>query len=595
MTYAMRLNDGALMEDGEGVSHVGGFTVNVIADGTGFGNPEPLVKTMNTLMTQGSWETSGAMGNRAPALVIEVEGDTADGLNAGEVWLSALMHRGQLEWLPPGQTVWTVFDVMTAYIERTMDARWDLDEKIWVRYYRVPIKALPYARSPQLTITPAEPPVSTPLVDVLVNDGSSATGWSGAVISGSYLGAGTPVTPTVVSGAVRTTRTGTGSTTNFIGERFTFAAAIPVATPYLRVDLRAFRSSPSMDVALFEVAGSYVPVKFAWRSVASLGGEVTASTAYYLVPDGATAVRVLAYIASSTVTSPYLEVDQIRRVSRLPDTPTGRQKVASLNPGGSAPADGSLHVGHATSALGKVVFHTYPLGRPTPALMQYRTSAAGAADATMINNAKVSISAADLVLTVPDPQLPTHGRASLWAKIDVITAPSTVTWTVTPTTGGTAVGQVQTGSTVIPLGSAQLVPLGLINLPGAVTGPAGAAVITLRRTAGTGSVTVDEVWAFAVDDDSALTIVDTGSSTPASGGSSNHMWINAPTPERPAGEVLIGTSVEDARWPAAIQASEIHKLPAEGVSVLTVTTNASDASTDFTHYKRWTHHAAETS
>ena len=188
MTWAMRLNGGDLMADGEGVHHAGGFTVNVIADGTGFGSPEPLIRTMNTLMTQGTWETLGPLQNRDPALVIEITGDTPDGLNAGEVWLSALMGSGALERLPPDQTVWTVFDVIWSYIQRTTDARWDLDDAAYVRYYRIPIRSLPHARSPELTVTPAAP---STVVDVVVTDGSSATGWAGAYVNpggGSKIG-----------------------------------------------------------------------------------------------------------------------------------------------------------------------------------------------------------------------------------------------------------------------------------------------------------------------------------------------------------------------------------------------------------------------
>lgn len=601
MTWAMRLNGGDLAIDGEEVRHEtpgGAFYVRVIKDGTGFGNREPLTRTINTLMTQGSWEVIDQFANRAPALVIEIEGETGDGLNAGEVWLSDLMKPGSLEWLPPRQSVWTVFDVVSCYIDRTEDGDWDLDEDRWIRVYRVPIKALPHARSQQLTVTPAQP-AGEP-VDVLVTDGSTAAGWRAGWSRTAPSPAGGTLTPTVVSGAVRATYPDDDPAVRndmAVFLEYDFGSVVPAETPYLQVDLRRVMTTPNSYTAIATTAdGERAMVHARQSTEANLGGNVRAVTLHYLLPAGTTKVRITATTPQVSNFAPtYVEVDQVRRQSRLPESGTGRQKVASLYPGGSAPTDGSLHVSHPTDALGKVIVATYPLGRPSPALMQYRTALSQTAlveDATMINGARWQIQTQDLELTVPDAALPTRGLAALWVKISHIVA-ITVRWTIQPLAGGVAVGTPQTGEVAFTGAGQQLVPLGLVDLPGWVVGPDGAVRITFERISSTGGVAFDEVYAFGQDEYSGLTIVDAGSGAVSSGGASNQLWVNAPSVDHPAGEVLIGTNFGDARWPSTIRSTQVHKFPRDGVSVLTATLDAVDALTDLTHYMRWTHHAAK--
>lgn len=590
---SLRLNGGDLIVDGGRVPHAsaaGIFYSDVIADGTGFGNSEPLVRAINTLMTQGSWETLGPFGNRSPAIVVEIEGTNADALNAGEVWLSSLMNPGALEWLPPGQTVWTVFDAVWCYISRSEDERWDIDENAWTRRYLIPIKSLPHARSPELTVTPAVDDT----VDIQITDGSSTTNWAGRVYPAAAGSAGTAITPAVVSGALRVTSSGSTSA-GYLAADYTFTGAIPTTTPYLRVDARAYLSQLAAAQTYFLVSGTWVSVSPTQRTTTPPDlGNIVASTSYYKVPAGATALRVTSQITGLR-TSPYLEVDQIRRVSRVPASTTNRQKVGAIYPGGSAPADGSLHVSHPVSSLGKTIVHTYPLGRSSPALMQYRTSVqTPTADTSAINGQRINFSTAVLDLSVQANQVP-DCQVALWGKFQVDTAPVTFTWNVIPSMGGQVIGPLQTGVITLPVGTNQLVGIGLVSLPGVKTGSAGSALVRFTKTGGTGSISADEVWAFGTDEFSALTIVDAASGTPASGGPSTNLWINAPTVDAPAGQVLIGTTVEDARWPASVPSMQIHRFPREGVSYFVATFDAADASTDFTHYKRWTHHAAETS
>lgn len=601
---SMRLNGGDLISAGSRVVHstpVGNFWTDVLSEGTTFGNSEPLVRTISTLMTQGSWEALGPFGNRAPAIVVEIEGETADALNAGEVWLSALMGPGELEWLPPGQTVWTVFDAVWCYINRSEDDRWDLDENVWKRRYAIPIKSLPNARSQSLTLMAAEG--AGTITDVLVTDGSSATGWTGGWNRSKPVFAIGTVTPTVVTGAVRATEP-TPSTDRDVAIylEYAFGSTVPTATPYLRVDVRWRAASPVSHNGVANTTTGIKQISPARMSTETSGGTGStayrARTFYYRLPDGTTTFR---HTVSSGVVSSYtpawVEVDQVRRMSRLPDLGTNRQRALTLIPGGSAPADGSLHVSHPTDALGKVLVSTFPIGRPSPALMQYRTSAGGSAqvvDATQANGEYWTVTSTPLVLTIPDSGLPTRGAAALWAKVTNVGA-ITLGWTLQPQSGGVSVGQPQTGTIVLPSLPAgpQLIGLGLINLPGAVVGADGTVVLTFSRLSAGGTIGFDEIYAFGIDDESALTIVDAGTGTVATGGPSSNMWINAPTSTKPAGEVLIGTSTSDARWPNTIQSQQVHKFPPEGVSMLVLTTNAVAASTDMAYYKRWTHHAAD--
>lgn len=596
---SMRLNGGRIL-DNEQPAKQPGFTVKVLKDGSGLGNTEPLIRTMNTLMTAGSWETLGPFGNRAPAIVVEVEGQGTDndakaaGLNAGEVWLQTLMRPGTLEWLPTGQKVWTVFDVVWCYLDRSDDADWAFMEANWVRRYRIPIKALPHARSPELTYTDAAP--TSTIVDTLITDCSTTARFTASWERPGPFNAGTDaVTPTnAVAGWVRaTTTTARQDTGTLLNLRYSFASAVPSATPYVRVDVRLYAGQMA-PTARWEIGTTFNgTVGPARQNLTDLGGGVIGGTVYYRVPTGTTALTISGAMQSG-VTNTYIEVDQIRLMSRLPDIGSLRQKFASITPGGSAPADGSLHVANTVS-LGKTIVYTYPLGRPSPSLMQFKTSGTTpVADTAAVNNERVPIQSQNLLITIPDLQLPTRGRAALWAKVQVDSGPAVIRWALTPTSGGFNVGQAQTRDVAV-FSASVLVPLGLITLPGAVTGASGAHTLTLRNV-GSGVVSVDEVWAFGMDDYSALTIVDAGTGTPASGGASNNLWINAPSPTKPAGEVLIGTSVSDARWPAVFQAGPaVHKFPAEGVSILVVTCAGADSSTDYTHYKRWKHNAAEKS
>lgn len=597
MTFAMRLNGGDLMRDGEGVKHDGGFTVTVMKNGTRFGNGDPLIKTINTLSTNGSWEKISRFGNRAPALIVKIEGETPAGLNAGGNWLSSLMGSGALEWLPPDQQVWTVFDVVSCYIDLTEDEGWDLDETKWIRKYRIPIKALPHSRSRELTLTPALPLASTPIVDELVTDASSATGWTGAW-SGKIVRSGdvsASITPEVVSGRVRVAMPSVERSIRVVmTSAYTFADPVPADTPVLQVDYRLLGATTLLPATVSVGGGASMTLLPMWATAVDPG--TGAGTAYYRLPDGVTALTMRATVRDYEAAGAMIEVDQVRRLSRLPDSGTNRQKVAAITPGGSAPAEGSLHVSHPSAGLGKVLIFTYPLGRPSPELMQHRyASATPAADEATVNGNWIALQTSPLVLRIPDAQLPTRGRATLWARLRVDSAPATVRCLLNTQMPPTIVGKTQTHEVTVGNGSPVLVPLGLFTLPGATTGPAGVTIVNIARLSG-GDVFVDGVWAGGQDEESALTIVDCGTGTPASGGPSNHMWINAPTGETPAGEILIGTSLSDARWPSLIQAGpEIHRFGRDGVACLTVTCGATDASTDFAHFKRWDHFAAEES
>ena len=276
------------------------------------------------------------------------------------------------------------------------DARWDLDDAAYVRYYRIPIRSLPHARSPELTVTPAAP---STVVDVVVTDGSSATGWAGAYVNPG--GGSTPITPAVVSGAVRVTGS-SSSPAGTLQADYTLPS-IPAETPYLRVDARSFRSQSSSAQYFFKVNGTWVYAAPAARVSANPSTDLYTATSYYRIPAGATDVRVTSQITGLKV-SPYVEVDQIRRLSQLPVSVTDRQKLASLYPGGSAPAQGSLHVSHPSTALGKTIVHTYPLGRPSPALMQYWLSGAATPtpDTAAINGQRIPFGTTTCELLVPE-------------------------------------------------------------------------------------------------------------------------------------------------------------------------------------------------
>ncbi|WP_210651349.1 hypothetical protein [Nocardioides sp. SYSU D00065] len=570
----------------------------VLREGTGFGNPETLTKTMNTLMTQGSWETTDPKrGNRAPALMIEVEGETADGLNAGEVWLSALMGdfnaadwAGALEWLPPRQSVWTVFDVTSCYIERSQDKRWDLDEHRFVRTYRVPIRALPHARSRDKTITPAQP--SSAFVDVQIDSGTSTSGWSARWNLGIDPNGGTAITPTVVSGHIRVTRSTGPSSYESVGLRRN--VTIPTDTPYLRVDRRTYQAatSPAHDIYVTTSTGARYSMPAVAATKTDVGGGITQTISYYRVPADISNVEVVATI-DRNVTGAYLEVDQLRRVSSLPPSSTGRQKVQTLIPGGSAPAEGSLQVESAAATkLDRVIVYTYPLGRPMPTLAAYRVSPTTGqiADTDTIHGQRWPL-ANIVAFEIPAWALHVQGMAALYAKVRCDTASATLSWTMSAVVGDTYVAS-KTGRVTVtgPSSRWQMVALGLVDVPGARIGTNGRVRITMVKSAGSGTLWFDEGWTFGVDENSALSIVDCGEGAASVGASASQLWIDAPSAVAPAGSVTAGHGGRANEYAPSDYVHQVHRFPAEGVSVLTAAFG-SEPKTGLDHFRRWTHHA----
>lgn len=570
MTWAMRLNGADLIADGEGVHHVhdgAGFTVAVLSEGTQFGNFESLTEVLNTLMTAGAYERAGRVGNREPSLAIQITGDDADGLNAGEVWLSGLMGPGTLEWLPPGQSVWTVFDLTHAVIGRTYDERWDTDETVLKRRYAVPIKALPYARSRDTIVTPATDPAFL----ATLATGSSAAEWQrlttdrgeAVTVSGTYTRLSLTTTPTDPGGR---------------GE-FAIVASLPARAVYLRM---VWRKGTDTADPIIRVAGESTPPI---QTTAASGWTTT----HYFIPNRARGGSpVVVRVGTSSLMTAGLktvDVDEFVALDAINESITGRQKVRAIVPGGSAPTDGTLHMAGA-AALGDVLIHTYPLGRPSPALMQWGPQA-GTNSADSLHGYFVALPTA---FTVPSYAVAPRGGASLLAMLKATTLGAyTLRYKIeSRDPSGGVITSVTSRDIAVTLGVGWSIErLGLPSLPLSTLGEGCSQRITVEKVTGTGTVHLAEAWTLGADEDCATTLLDTAvGSTPP-----RHVWLDSPSSEFPAGQVLVGAARESAYDPANPgDRAARHPFPPEGVSVLSVSALTS-VETDLSHRRAWTHHA----
>lgn len=155
----------------------GDFKIETLADGTDWGNPEPVRRALRRFLLDGSSSAKEYDDNRTVPLSLRVKAADGNSLADGEVALSALDgRRCELVWTPPDKfSSPAVFVVDYADLRHKMD---DLGEirSSPERFYSLSLSCLPYAVSDEVVTLDALPTgVSVPTV---IDDGSSLTGWS---------------------------------------------------------------------------------------------------------------------------------------------------------------------------------------------------------------------------------------------------------------------------------------------------------------------------------------------------------------------------------------------------------------------------------
>jgi hypothetical protein len=326
------------------------------------------------------------------------------------------------------------------------------------------------------------------------------------------------------------------------------------------------------------------------------------ATSFFAVPAGVASVTALAVKAEREDPSGgvdpagayTLSIDKVSTWTGFPFIGTARQKAMALIPGGSVRTQGSIQISHASNALGKVIVYTHPAGTGyLPPLRRWRSSSATVTtDSTLVSGARNLIGTTATSYLIPSANLP-DGRVELWAFLRATTSTGTrdVVWSVDSWMGSTRLSsEVRVTTVDFPvLDTWNLVPLGATTMPPVKLGVAGAVAVDIVENPVIRGIEVDEAYLFATDRGN-LTVVECFTGTPAVGGASNRLWIDAPSLDQPMGGVWRGTAADrsDAFHAGSnAQPWDRHDFAPQGTSVFVATFGATDAQTSLTHYKRF--------
>ena len=160
------------------------FQASSSVDGTNWGNADQVISTIQSQLVDGVDSVVSSYQNRTATIALRIYARDMDALAAGEAALMLEVLRGyrgdgwnQLSWTPNGASVPTVFDVVTADLQFTLD---DLEEFRITRTYSLVLNCLPFPRSAQqvtVSALPAPADGAAPVVTSL-DTAASLTGWS---------------------------------------------------------------------------------------------------------------------------------------------------------------------------------------------------------------------------------------------------------------------------------------------------------------------------------------------------------------------------------------------------------------------------------
>lgn len=451
-------------------------------------------------------------------------------------------------------------------------------EEAALRLFRITWPALPFARSVEpFTVTGVTSAASPSTVTL--SDGTSTTGWTsdgGLTVSTSGGAVEVPLAFESYLDSYRTLP---------IPLRFSGTFDMS-ATQYLVVDVAV---DPFPGPGITRAYADGVQLARLAQTSSPFGYPFVRET--YLCPDASVSQFHFTHEATGysggTPPASKLRVTNLARSNVAPSTGTLRQKTTTVDVPGSARTPASLLVAHGSSGLGNVLVYTGPaLGQGyAPALSPYRT-VAPLTDASTVSGGYQT--GAD-VFDVPATRLPS-GQYQIVARTRSASATAVE---ATLRLGGVNVGATQVPGVGVAMGAADaesyyLVACGSFFLPPHEVGDNSTAVVRVTATAG-GSERIDEVWAFYLPDDGSAAL----SYVPC--GTSQRLWLNAATVQRPYPSALVGTAADGADA-IGVDGSTAnwteHLFPAGEDQVVTVTTGALDAEVSVTGYALWHTHPA---
>lgn len=574
------------------------WTYKTLGDGMTFGSAQPLEQTIASLLQDGSLVVTRGHDNREPTFLVKIEAEDAISLAEGEKALFLECSRPNLlSWTPPdGLGATSVFEVFTSSLEPIFD---DVKELLVQRVYRLRLVCHPFTRSVDEVVTPAleDPPVSPTVV--VISDGTSAIGWTSpdpGLIStaGKILVTGhrTSTPPVWLPGGGMDQYGGAADAT------LTMAATDFSVTPYLSLEV-----TPAAGVQV----GSWAPAVYADGVLLDLVHSVPISGGKrftYLVEDASvTTLRILQTLTQQVThgatpgSQPKISLDNISRTDLNPGiSTTGQSSLRRLTVEGSARTQGSLAVTHETGGLGDVILYTSPVlvDDYQPELMRYHVGGGRTVDAdAVITGSQSNLMSASVPIGVLPPGgyvLVARMMTETFGGEDVDLA-----WTAETVIGGEVVATATSDAVRLPLLDhvfANYLLGGLVLPPAAVPGEStGTVDITIP---GLSAQQIDEVWAFWVGDDSALTLVTCGEGTPTPGLIHNRLWVNSPTILDPRPTVYVGTEDDqsDAFHAGGLAAAwGLHSFTPGPMLVYIANSGEPNPAMELRHFPRWFTHA----
>ncbi|GAA4120461.1 hypothetical protein GCM10022215_24110 [Nocardioides fonticola] len=590
------------------------------------GRPEPIVKVIESMVRDGDLESVIAHKNRDLVLLAAFEGHDPDALAEKEEELALAIARARtFRWTPSALgSATTVYDLHYGSLAFNDDSDWDIDELDGLRTWTIELRARPFGRSDvEMTATAG---AATGGTDTQVNACDSLTGWT-AVAPLPSGGAGTLSIDTdryFEGGKSIRINPPSSSEAPLGGGYYTFtlegAAELTglslslAATPFLSVKVDGTYASARTvrmwadGVELADAGSTYVggptgafyihSFRCTDTSVSKLRVQISVS---YTVYDPS--------FPTGTLSGPPLmgiRFDDVRR-GPVPAnaSATGRETTSIFPIAGSARTEASIEIAHATSGLGDVFVYTSPyLGVTgyTPDLRRWATTVAGDGGGGTISGrtGALATGAGTTVFQIPAAPLPSGSYL-----LHVVGNGGAPTGTVTViarvrSAAGTVLGDRSYTMTpaVLP-GTTSFAVLGALTLP-TVDLPEGTDCVVELDIAkvGSGGWSWDEFLLCHVSDDAAITAVAAGTGAKALGAANNRLWIDAPTPERSAGGIFLGTDPARAdAYHAGVVAGAWgeHQLVPRYTPIFVANTGAANPSITAHYWPRWLFHARDLS
>lgn len=579
-----------------------GYLIEAMADGTHYGNPQPRIEIVQSLLTDGALAVLEGWDNREAPIRLRISAPKKPGVIAGQALAAAekaLMagvlapSKSPLVYVPPSTGAATcVFDVVAARLDRDTSDGWDLDEKQRdYRYYLLTLTCLPFVRPEQTTVVAALPVPPNPggsAVFQNLDTCDSTTNWSRTYDYGPRSPSDYSTSIAVVSGAVRSSAAVVGAFANayYPGITQTRTGALSMAgLPYLAVDVRV--SHPAVyGLPVVKIDGAVVTPAAAEPITGGLTRIYLATPNFSLL-----SASVPYKNAAADNATRWLEIANVARTDTIGDkaNSTLRQQSRTATVEGAAPTQAAIRLYDATpAALGTdILVHSSTNTGWRPPLRRWITTST-TADSTMVSGGRNTLATA-MTFRIP-ANLLTSGTYSLMGRMSVSTA-GTVGWSakMVSSAGAATVGSsiVVSGTIAVPVTTGYQV-LQLAALPLPVVAAEADQMVEITLT-GTANMTVDECWLFGLHDGALTWLRDADSLT----------WIEIRSPELGAARPSVygGTGAKGANsvcvdWKCLSFGA--HRFVPGVMQIFTVTTTSLVSQSELEFYERGHTHILDT-